>query len=174
MTLDAAPKRGCERLRVAASLVKPDAASPFEARAGILLGLPRQHGGEGHAGLSFNKRINLSSKAKTLAHRSFCLCDLYWEEGLDVECQSTLVHNKANSFLSDSDRTTALRNMGIDVLPLTYDQLKSEARFAAFSETVANIRGKRLKPKTAQIRDAQPGSVGFAAEGGMGRAIPQA
>lgn len=174
MTLDAAPKRGCERLRVAASLVKPDAASPFEARAGILLGLPRQHGGEGHAGLSFNKRINLSSKAKTLAHRSFCLCDLYWEEGLDVECQSTLVHNKANSFLSDSDRTTALRNMGIDVLPLTYDQLKSEARFAAFSETVANIRGKRLKPKTAQIRDAQPGSVGFAAEGGMGRATPEA
>ena len=172
MTLDAAPKRGCERLRVAASLVKPDAASPFEARAGILLGLPRQHGGEGHAGLSFNKRINLSSKAKTLAHRSFCLCDLYWEEGLDVECQSTLVHNKANSFLSDSDRTTALRNMGIDVLPLTYDQLKSEARFAAFSKTVANIRGKRLKPKTAQIRDAQPGSVGFAAEGGHGSRDP--
>lgn len=60
------------------------------------------------------------------------------------------MHNKANSFLSDSDRTTALRNMGIDVLPLTYDQLKSEARFAAFSETVANIRGKRLKPKTVR------------------------
>lgn len=150
LACETSPKRGCKNLRIAASLVTPDAASPFEARAGILLGLPPHYGGEGHAGLSFNKRIDLTGKARILAQRPYCLCDLYWEEGLDVECQSSVIHNEEGSFLSDSDRTAALRSIGIDVLPLTYDQLKNETRFAAFSETVANIRGTRLKPKTTR------------------------
>ena len=148
MASEAAPKRGCENLRLAANLVVPRAASPFEARTGMLLGLSRRRGGEGHSGFSFNKSISLSRSAQALARRGHCICDLYWEEGVDVECQSALVHDKASSFLSDSDRTTALKHMGIDVLPITYGQIQSETRFAAFSATLAAIRGTRHRPKT--------------------------
>ena len=147
---EASPKQGCKRLRLAAGLVEAGAASPFEARAGMLLGLSRHRGGEGHMGFSFNRRIDLTDKAKALAQRHHCVCDLYWEEGLDVECQSTLVHDSEASFLSDSDRTTALKHMGIDVLPITYGQLRNEMQFAAFSETVSRIRDKRHRRKTAQ------------------------
>lgn len=150
VSCEASPRKGCKRLQVAANLTVSGAASPFEARTGILLGLPRNRGGEGHIGFSFNKKINLTDKARALAQRHHCICDLYWNEGLDVECQSALVHDNVASFLSDSDRTTALKHMGIDVLPITYGQLKSEAQFTAFSETVARIRGKRYRQKTAQ------------------------
>lgn len=151
---EAAPKRGCENLRLAANLVVPNAASPFEARAGILLGLSRRRGGEGHTHFAFNKSIDLTRKAQVLAHRRHCVCDLYWEDGLDVECQSAMVHNEESSFLSDSDRTTALKHMGINVLPLTYEQLKDETRFEAFSETITNIRGTQFRRKTPRQKAA--------------------
>lgn len=116
----------------------------------MLLGLPRQYGGEGYTEFSYNKRIDLSPHARALAQRSHCYCDLYWDDGVDVECQSAIVHNKETSFLSDSDRTTALKYMGIDVIPVTYGQLADEHRFDALSATIAKVRGKRTRPKTAR------------------------
>lgn len=140
--------RGAQRFRTVTELVVPGAASPFEARAGILLGLSRRRGGEGYEGFAYNKRLDLPDKAKALARRGSCICDLYWDNGLDIECQSALVHDNAASFLSDSDRTTALKHMGIDVLPITYDQIKSEKCFNALSETIARALNLRYRPKT--------------------------
>ena len=143
-------RKGCQNLRLAAQLATPGAASPLEVQAGMLLGLSRRRGGEGHAGFSFNKRIDLSPGAQAIAQRGHCYCDLYWENGLDVECQSAAVHDEAASFLSDSDRTCALKSMGIDVIPVTYGQLADERRFAELSKTIAKARGKRFRPKTTQ------------------------
>lgn len=147
-------RKGCQNLRLAAQLATPNAASPLEVQAGMLLGLSRRRGGEGYAEFSFNKRIDLSPGARAIAQRDHCYCDLYWEDGLDVECQSAAVHDKAASFLSDSDRTTALKSMGIDVIPVTYGQLASEQRFAELSKTIAKARGKRFRPKTVHQIEA--------------------
>ena len=90
-----------------------------------------------------------------LAQRECCYCDyLYWDEGIDVECQSALVHESHASFLSDSRRTAALQHMGIKTLPITYDQIKSEKQFNALAQTVADLRGVEHKPKTAQHKQA--------------------
>lgn len=148
MAVNSNSKRGRKRLLSVATLVMADAASPFEVQAALLFGLPRHMGGEGLGGLQLNKKVELSSAARMLAQRECCYCDLYWDEGVDVECQSALVHENRLSFLSDSRRAAALQHMGIKTLPITYDQIRSEKQFDALAQTVASLRGIERKPKT--------------------------
>lgn len=147
--------RGKRRLAEAASLVVPDAASPFETQAGILLGLDRSRGGEGYGGLMHNHRVDLSEPARRLAGRSCCYCDLYWEDGLDVECQSAMYHDNERSWLSDAERSAALSLMGIGVLPMTSAQLFSQHRFESFSRAVATVLDRPLRPRRDSEREAQ-------------------
>lgn len=148
LTRRAQTQRGVRRAKDLARLIPPGAASPFEAKAGILLGLPRSLGGEGHEGMAFNARLDLNREARLLAKRRHCYADLYWEDALlDLECQSSLVHDNEEGYLSDADRATSLLHMGITVLPVTYGQISDERRFAALSETVASLRGVSLKKK---------------------------
>ena len=142
-------RRGRLRLQQAAALMREGAASPFEVRAGILLGFPRRLGGEGFEDFTFNHKVTLSREGRLLAQRQFCMCDLFWEEGnLDLECQSTVVHQEERSFLSDSDRCAALSYMGINVLPITYAQLRDAQRFAALTKTIARFLGTHPRKKT--------------------------
>ena len=145
---DAEFRRGRKTMTDALALLKPHAASPFETQAGVLLGFSRRRGGEGYGDFTFNEKIELSSSAKLLAQRGHCVCDLYWGDGLDVECQSTMFHEDGVSFLSDSDRTAALRVEGIDVLPLTYAQMRDPDRFKAFSYAAARALGRPWRDKT--------------------------
>ena len=149
-------RRGRLRLQQAASLMREGAASPFEVRAGILLGLPRRLGGEGFEDFTFNHKVTLSREGRLLAQRQFCVCDLFWEEGnLDLECQSAVVHQEEHSFLSDSDRCAALSYMGINVLPITYAQLRDVQRFAALTKTIARFLDVQPRKKTdKQARQA--------------------
>ena len=142
-------RRGRLRLQQAAALMREGAASPFEVRAGILLGFPRRLGGEGFADFTFNHKVALSREGRLLAQRQFCMCDLFWEEGnLDLECQSAVIHQEERSFLSDSDRCAALNYMGINVLPITYAQLRDAQRFAALTKTIARFLGTHPRKKT--------------------------
>ena len=144
--------RGRARLIEAAGLVVPGAASPFEVRAGALLGLPPEYGGEGHAGLSHNRRVRLSPRARAIARRSSCYCDLFWEgDGarmpLDVECQSALSHLGESSALSDADRSAALQLMGMGVVNVTYGQIADPRRFEALAELIAEKLGEGRPPQ---------------------------
>ena len=150
----ASGRRGRTRLLRAAELVVPGAASPFEAQAGVILGFSRRLGGEGHAGFVHNRRIVLSREARALARRASCYCDLYWDEGLDLECQSKLSHATGEGYLSDADRAAALELMGVTVLPATYAQLTTEERVEALSKLVAEKRGIAWRPKTEREREA--------------------
>lgn len=145
---------GRARLLEAAGLVVPGAASPFEAKAGVILGFSRRRGGEGQPGFSHNRRVVLTPDARALAGRTSCYCDLYWDEGVDLECQSSLVHDAGSSYLSDADRTAALQLMGIRVLPVTYGQLSSARRVGALSRTLAEMRGVPWRPPTERQREA--------------------
>ena len=61
-----------------------------------------------------------------------------------------------DGYLSDSDRTAALSLVGVDVLPLTYDQMRDPKRFAAFVHAAERSLGrKRAEPSEAQKRAAQ-------------------
>lgn len=131
--------RGRRRLCEIAALVKPGAASPLEVQAGMLLGLSRRRGGEGFDDFEYNKRVALSRKARALAQRKTCVCDLYYESAsLDLECQSTLIHDNERSLISDFDRSAALREMGVNVLFASSEMLTDPYRFDAFADLLAS------------------------------------
>lgn len=147
-------RNGRARLLKASELVVPNAASPFEAQAGVLLGFSRRHGGEGYSGFEHNKQIRLSSEARLLAGKDTCYCDIYFDEGLDVECQSALCHSTESSLLSDSNRSAGLELMGVKVLPVTFEHLTSTRRFTALAHAVANMRGLSYRKKTSSQLEA--------------------
>ena len=146
--------RGREKLSKVASLVVPGAASPLEVRTGVFLGLSRRRGGEGHAGFSYNKRIALSPDAAALAQRNYCLCDLYYEEGIDVECQGEAFHNSEKNWLSDSERATGLGLMHITVVPVTSDIISRSGRMDALSRMLSHLRNRPYLPKTEREQEA--------------------
>ncbi len=142
-------RNGRSALERAARLTVPGAASPFEVQAVVLFGFSRRLGGEGLGGFRHNERVALSPEARLLAHRDCCYCDLWWDEGVDVECQSSQHHDNLGSYLSDSERTSALKVMGIDVVPITYEQLRNPSSFDALAKLIADARGIKPRNKTA-------------------------
>ncbi len=140
--------RGRKKLERVAKLVIPDAASPFEAKAGILFGLPRRYGGAGLGGLSHNQRIGLTPDAAVIADRGTCYCDLYWSEGVDLECHSKAWHSRRDEQLSDFTRQAALELMGIDVVPMTNEQLTSQRQFDAIARLVSGKLGRKVCRKS--------------------------
>lgn len=135
--------RGRARALKVAELVVPGAASPLESKAGLLLALPKTYGGLGHVGMSHNREVLLGGGSQALAGRRRCYCDLYWDEGVDLEVQSKMAHDNESSFLSDSERTAALLSDGIAVLPVTAAHLSDRAKLLQVSETLAKLRGVR-------------------------------
>lgn len=148
-------RNGREKMRLAAELVTPGAASPLEVQTALLLGLSRRRGGKGLGGFEHNAKVALSPNAQLLAQRNHCYCDLFWEDAsLDVECQSKMVHDNEESLISDFDRAAALEQMGIRVLFASHDMLGNRDRFDAFAKLVAERLGRRLKPETEKERRA--------------------
>ena len=147
--------RGRKKLERVAGYVIPGAASPFEAEAGALLGLPRRCGGAGLSGLSHNRRIGLTHDAALIAGRSACYCDLYWNEGVDLECHSKAWHSQRDNQLSDFAREAALELMGIDVVPLTHEQMTSARQLDAIVRLVSVKLGREVRPKSQSERRAE-------------------
>lgn len=151
--------RGAGKLARVSELVFPGAASPFESKAGLILGLPTGLGGYGHEDMTHNKQVLLRAGSQRLSEKRCCFCDLYWEEGVDVECQSQMAHENESSFLSDSERAAALLNEGIAVLPLTYAQLSDRSRLDEFAQVLAKLRG--IAPKSSSNRQLQKADALF-------------
>lgn len=151
--------RGAGKLRQVAELVFPGAASPLESKAGLILGLPSSLGGYGHTGMVHNKQVLLQMGSRRLSEKRCCYCDLYWEEGIDVECQSRMAHDNEVSFLSDAERAAALLNEGITVLPLTYAQLSDRSRLDEFAHVLSKLRG--IAPKSHSNRQLQKANALF-------------
>lgn len=153
---DFAGVRGCRRLAQAAQLAHGHAASPFEARAGFLLGWAPEFGGEGLGGFTHNEPVELSVPAQRLAHRTRCYCDLFWRgeksrRPLDLECRSRQHHNTGHTYVRDSDRSTALQLDGVDVVEITYAQIADEQSFDALSSLVAQKLGRALPGRTSSF-----------------------
>lgn len=135
-------------------------ASPFEAQLSLLLATPRAAGGEGLRSFSNNARIVLSGKAARLAGRYNCYADFLFEETGDkkplvVECQGRLVHSGADAAMSDSDRATALQQMGFNVMLLTYQQIADEKNFEIVKRMLFEEIGLEYREKTERQLDAQ-------------------
>ena len=149
---------GVKALTWAASHITGVCASPFEAKASMLLGLPKASGGMGMR-FANNHRINLSSAAQALYQHECCYADLYVEATdthgpVAIECQGASVHSGEAAGLSDARRTAALALMGVQVLPITYDQLAKADGWIAIKQLLAHATGIDLA-KTPRQRKAE-------------------
>lgn len=147
--------RGCVRFQKAADLVTGITASPFEAQLSILLSLPRRLGGEGMGTFENNARISLSADARKISGKTCCYADLLFEKTgskrpLIVECQGKVAHESYGSMISDSDRATALKQMGLEVVFMTYAQIVDRARFDVVRRLIARELGIYYREKNAK------------------------
>lgn len=154
---EVAGHRGARPLAEAAELMTGPCESPFEVQTSLLLGLPRRLGGMGFTDIENNKVIRLSSEARSLCGKSECRADVYLGAGdsarpVDIECQGAVVHDSGESAISDSRRIAALQSMGIDVVPVTFDQISDARSFDALAALVAKRSGRRLAPKTKGLQ----------------------
>ncbi len=152
-------RRGSKNLRWAAEHVTGICASPFEVQASILLGLPRNFGGQGLPVLN-NYRIPLNDRARALYHHSCCYADIYLEASgtqpaVDIECQGKSVHASEAAGISDAERLTALESMGIPVIPLTFKQLSNDHSFKAVKHLIEQKRGIKFRFKTERQQRAE-------------------
>lgn len=145
--------RGNKKLTQAIRMVNGVCASPLEVQASMLLGLPRHLGGEALGPFGNNHAISLSRNARTLARKTTCYADLYFEgtsrrPPVVVECQGRAVHGNDERGGVDANRTLALQAMGIEVILLTRDQLAEQERFNAFADHLRRKLGVRKRCKS--------------------------
>ena len=129
------------------------AASPLEARAALLFGLPASRGGEGLGAPELNVRINLSNQARSIANREYCVADLLYRGSgviVDIECMGVAYHLDETRRRLDANRTTALRCMGVEVIQITHADLANPVRLHEISGMVARLIGKRRREKTGE------------------------
>lgn len=150
---EVAGHRGARPLAEAAELMTGPCESPFEVQTSLLLGLPRRLGGMGFTDIENNKVIHLSSDARALCGKSTCRADIYLEargahRPVDIKCQGAVVHDSNESALSDSRRIAALQSMGIEVVPVTFDQISDARSLTAVVSLVAKRSGRKVAPKS--------------------------
>ncbi len=145
--------RGAKNFIRAAQMVTGVAASPFEAQASMLLGLPRRWGGEGFS-VENNVLLDLSRAAKRISGAGKRVGDIVItnDDGsrcVVVECQGRAFHGSVEAKIADSDRTTALQAMGYEVILMTYSQLADPQKFDTVVGLIKKKLGMRARPKSA-------------------------
>ena len=148
--------RGGKRFSKIAHMVNGVTASPFEVQISILLSLPRIKGGEGLREFSNNFEIRFSRDARQLVNKERAYADVYFEgesmrSPLAIECQGSIVHSGDAALMSDADRMLALQSMGVDVLPVTYRQIRNADNFRRIVRQVAKRLGKPYREKTDRM-----------------------
>ena len=120
-------------------------ASPLEALVYALLELPPRRGGIGFPKLLANARLDLS-EAGTEHH--VLTPDLWSPElGLAIECDGRSVHAEGDSFVEDRRRIRDYQNLGLRVLPVTYNEVRNLTASEGMLRQTIDIVSDRLSPQ---------------------------
>lgn len=129
--------------------VGEQARSPMESLGSMFVGLPRLLGGRGIPQPGLNHRIELDEQGRKLARRSYLVADMYWPQAkLDVEYEGREFHEGASNMAADKARSNALRHMGVHVISLFDEHVRSDEALDAVAADIARHLGVRLRPCT--------------------------
>lgn len=106
-----------------------------------------------------NARVEIPAAARKLTSHGHFECDLFWEGRLAVEYDSNAHHTSKTDIARDSKRRNALVSMGIPVITVTWDQLRSVVEMERVAFAVAGYLGKRLRKERFRKRQMQLRSV---------------
>lgn len=148
---------GKKKFSEAANLVTGVTSSPFEVQLSMLLALPESMGGKGMPLFTNNARIALTKEARKMYPHSFIRADLLFEGNesrpdIDVECQGSIIHENEKQAISDSDRSTALASMNIEVLWITYEKISNASTFRSIAGLIARRIDYPLPELTGEAR----------------------
>lgn len=155
-TVQAKGTTGIGKFKRALKFVKGYALSPFEARAAIMLGASTKDGGYG-LDIKLNQKIDYNKQARRISGHEFAIADILitspdGTKWVDVECQGAVIHTGNKAGVDDARRTASVEAMGISVVPLTFDQLKSDYRCDAIVELICQKLGIKMRPKTKSMK----------------------
>ena len=137
---------GQHRAQNALRYVSDSTASPMETRLLMLLTLPYRLGGYKLPMPELNARISLASSPKRNADGPNYFCDLFWPDaGVAVEYDSDMFHTGADRIAYDSKRRTDLASLGITVVTVTNQQIRSIVEFERVAKLLAAKMSKRLR-----------------------------
>lgn len=143
----AAGLRGCKQMRRILPYVLDGSASPRETHVAMRFVLPTAMGGYALPHPELNGRIELNEHQRACLHRSYYVVDVLWRaHDVAVEYDSDAWHSTRNDISRDSRRRNDLKSLGLDVITLTNDELKSCNDFDKVASVVAKRLGKR--PRT--------------------------
>ena len=151
--------------------VQDSSASPMETKLTIQLILPYRYGGFGFKMPKLNKEFTVKQKAygKARVHKrsqsddhvpidgyhevqqsnnqdKMYKCDLYWKEAkLVVEYDSNAHHTGIGRITKDSKKRSDLSLLGIDVISVTYGQVKTVTEVKKLAHVLAKKLGKVLR-----------------------------
>lgn len=147
---------GSAPARKALAHVIGNAASPAETQVTMKLTLPCRLGGYGLPKPILNHRIDLSSRARKLATRSYHEADLCWPDAkLILEYDSDSEHLNPTTHAEDAIKRGVLEEMGYQVITITNHQLRSTEEMANIAQRAAYRLGVRLRPRAKGFEDAQ-------------------
>lgn len=138
--------RGAVSARKALKYVVDHSASPMETFDEMTMCLPCRYGGYGLPTATMNQNVSLTPRAARIANRSECYLDMgYLKCNLDVEHHGKYDHSGDDEKASDRARVNGLKEMGIEVIELTKDQVNDLFAYEYIIERIAFLLRKRLK-----------------------------
>ena len=145
-------RRGCGNSSCARGLrgtVLPNAASPMEARLGLMLSMPRRLGGYGLPPPRLNLRFDVEGEARRVSDKRFYRGDLCWEEArvaLEYD-DSDAAHTGSERIAADTKRRNALVYMGVTVLGVTRRQAFDFGELDKVACILAKLLGVTLRER---------------------------
>lgn len=139
---------GIRLAREALGYVLPNAASPMEARLGLMLSMPRRLGGYGLPPPRLNLRFDVEGEARRVSDKRFYRGDLCWEEArVALEYDSDAAHTGSERIAADTKRRNALVYMGVTVLGVTRRQAFDFGELDKVACILAKLLGVTLRER---------------------------
>lgn len=147
---------GSAPARKALAHVIDNAASPAEIQTAMRLSTPCRLGGFGLPKPVLNQRIDLSSRARKFASRSYHEADLCWPDAkLILEYDSDREHLNPTTHAEDAIKRGVLEEMGYQVIVVTNLQLRSTEEMGKVAQRIAHRLGVRIRLRAKGFEDAQ-------------------
>lgn len=141
---------GIRQLKAALSRVIDGSASPMETALAMLLSLPHSMGGYGLPKPLLNHSIPLEGRERLVTGRACYIPDLYWPtQKVVVEYDGADYYTGEAQIANDLRRRNILTSLGLTVLTVRKEQVRTWWEFDHLAHTLARLLGVRMRIRVA-------------------------